>query len=158
MDVKGAGYGFLYAIFGLGATVGAWSVGTILAGRPRRHTVRASLAGFAVALVVFGLLRDPIPAYPVVFLVGLTYFLTITSLSTMLQQHLEDEVRGRVMSLWIMGFGGTVPIGLLVAGALTAWISMSQLVVAGGLIALVLAIVARLNEDRTGPGTVQAAR
>jgi predicted MFS family arabinose efflux permease len=158
MNVKGASYGFLYALFGFGATVGAWSVGTILAKRPRAQTVRASLAGFAVALVGFGLLRDPLAAYPVVFVVGMTYFLTITSLSTMLQEHLDDEVRGRVMSLWIMGFGGTVPIGLLAAGALTACISVSQLVVGGGAIALILAAVCRLSEDRTGPDTVRADR
>ena len=47
---------------------------------------------------------------------GLAYFAVITSLSTVLQQRLDDGNRGRVMALWIMGFGGTVPIGNLIAG------------------------------------------
>ena len=42
----------------------------------------------------------------------------ITSLSTVLQQRLDDSNRGRVMALWIMGFGGTVPLGNLIAGPL----------------------------------------
>ncbi len=40
----------------------------------------------------------------------------ITSLSTVLQQDLDDAVRGKVMALWIMGFGGTVPFGGLAGG------------------------------------------
>ena len=47
---------------------------------------------------------------------GYAYFVVITSLSTVLQQHVDDAVRGRVMALWIMGFGGTVPVGVLIAG------------------------------------------
>ena len=49
-------------------------------------------------------------------LLGLVYFAVITSLSTVLQQDLDDAVRGKVMALWIMGFGGTVPFGGLAGG------------------------------------------
>jgi MFS family permease len=149
MDVKGAAYGFLYAVFGLGATLGAWLVGTVFADRPRGPTIRAGLACFSVSLIVFALLRSVPPSYPVVFIVGLTYFLTITSLSTTLQEHLEDAVRGRVMALWVMGFGGTVPIGLLVAGQLTHYLTVSQLVIGGGMVAMILAGVVDI-----GPGRV----
>ena len=48
-------------------------------------------------------------AYPVALLLGYAYFVAITALSTLIQSHLVDEERGRVMALWIMGFGGTVP-------------------------------------------------
>ena len=37
----------------------------------------------------------------------------------MLQQDLDDRVRGKVMALWIMGFGGTVPIGGLLGGLIS---------------------------------------
>jgi len=52
----------------------------------------------------------------VVGLLGYAYFVVITSLSIVLQAHLEDAQRGRVTALWIMGFGGVVPLGVLVAG------------------------------------------
>jgi predicted MFS family arabinose efflux permease len=148
MNVKGAAYGFLYAVFGLGATIGAWLVGTVFADRPRGPTIRAGLACFSVSLIVFALLRSAAPSYPAIFVVGLTYFLVITSLSTTLQEHLEDDVRGRVMALWVMGFGGTVPIGLLAAGQLTHYISIGQLVVGGGVIAMALAAVVDLRPGR----------
>ena len=77
-------------------------------------------------------------AYPIVFVVGLFYFTTVTSLSTRLQENLDDAVRGRVMALYMMGFGGTVPVGLLVGGQIADATSVTDVVVAGGVIALLL--------------------
>jgi MFS family permease len=109
-------YGLLYATFGLGAVLGAVSIGTFLANQSKARIMRTGLAVFAVALAAFALLRTPIPAYPLVLVIGFAYFATVTSLNTVLQVHLDDRVRGRVMSLWLMAFGGTVPLGLLLAG------------------------------------------
>ena len=96
--------------------MGALSIGTVLAGRSLERVVRVGLVVFAGFLAVFSLAPQPAPAYPAILLVGLAYFAVITSLSTVLQQRLDDSNRGRVMALWIMGFGGTVPIGNLIAG------------------------------------------
>lgn len=145
IDPNSAAYGWLYACFGLGAALGAVSVGTVLVGQPKPRVVRVGLVAFAGLLLVFGLLRSAVPAYPVALLVGFSYFATVTSLSTHLQQHLDDAVRGRVMALWIMGFGGTVPIGLLVGGAIAAKTSITTVVVAGAVIAAALAGATRLQ-------------
>jgi predicted MFS family arabinose efflux permease len=81
----------------------------------------------------------------------LAYFAVITSLSTVLQQRLDDGNRGRVMALWIMGFGGTVPIGNLIAGPLIEATSVTTVVLAGSVIALGLAVYADLDPT---PATV----
>ncbi len=138
IDPAGAVYGGLYALFGLGAALGAISVGTVFAAVPRTLLIRFGLVGFAAALAVFGLLSGVWIAYPVVLVVGYAYFVTITSLSTALQAHIADEVRGRVMALWIMGFGGTVPLGLLVGGALASATSVRAVVVGGAVVALAI--------------------
>ncbi|HEX3900318.1 MAG TPA: MFS transporter, partial [Mycobacteriales bacterium] len=143
LDVNGLEYGLMYASFGLGAAIGAIAVGSFLSHRPREPIIAVSLALFGVALVGFGLLRDVAPAYPVAFVVGLFYFTTVTSLSTRLQEQLDDTVRGRVMALYMMGFGGTVPLGLLVGGQIADASSVTAVVVAGGAIALLLAVVVR---------------
>jgi predicted MFS family arabinose efflux permease len=115
------------------------SVGTVLARRSKVALLRPSFAAFAVVLAIFGLLRNDLAAFPVVAVLGYVYFVAITSLSTVLQQYLHDEVRGRVMALWIMGFGGTVPLGVLLAGPFTRRYSTEVLLV-GALWALVLAV------------------
>jgi predicted MFS family arabinose efflux permease len=145
--VQGAGYGILFACFGLGAALGAIAVGTVLVGRSKGAAVRAGLALFGLSLGVFALLRDPLPAYPVVFLVGLFYFGTVTSLSTVLQSHLDESVRGRVMALWIMGFGGTVPFGLLAGGFVADRSSVTTVVLIGAAVALLLAVVTDVRGD-----------
>ncbi len=145
IEAKSEQYGILYACFGVGALLGALSIGTVLSSRRLEAVVRGGLVAFAVFLAVFAVLRDPLPAYGVVLLVGLAYFAVITSLSTVLQERLDDANRGRVMALWIMGFGGTVPVGNLIAGPLIEVTSITAVVLAGAAIAVGLAWYADLT-------------
>jgi len=145
INPAGALYGGLYALFGLGAALGAISVGTVFVSVPRTLLIRCGLLGFGAALVVFGLVGEIWIAYPVVLAVGFAYFVTVTSLSTALQAHIADEVRGRVMALWIMGFGGTVPIGLLVGGSLATATSVRAVVLGGAVVALAIGVYAWLH-------------
>jgi MFS family permease len=142
IDERSVQYGVLYAVFGLGAALGAVTVGTVLAPVEKIRLLRPGFVAFAALLAVFGLLRTDAPAYPVALVLGYAYFVVITSLSTVLQAHLRDEVRGRVMALWIMGFGGTVPLGVLVGGWVGEhWVSIGTVIVAGAVWSLFLALV-----------------
>ena len=131
METKSFAYGLLYACFGLGAVTGAVSIGTFLSHVPRRTVILRGLFAFAVVLAAFGLVRDPAPAYPIVACLGFAYFATVTALNTILQVHLDDAVRGRVMSLWLMAFGGTVPLGLMIAGPIAEALSITFVVLYG---------------------------
>lgn len=146
MDVTGSAYGFMFACFGTGAALGAVSVGTVLVPYSKAKVVAVSLPLFAASLATLALLRHPAPSYPVVFLVGLFYFSMLTSLSTVLQSHLDNQVRGRVMSLWIMGFGGTVPIGLLVFGWVADQVNVTTVLLIGAAVALLLGPVIRVRD------------
>jgi len=66
-------------------------------------------------------------------------------LSTVLQQHLDDAVRGRIMALWIMAFGGTVPIGVVLAGFVVDPIGITTVLLFGAAVALGLAAYANLE-------------
>ncbi|MGK2947346.1 MAG: MFS transporter [Acidimicrobiales bacterium] len=147
IDPRSTEYGWLYACFGIGALMGALSIGTVLSERSKERVVRVGLVAFAVFLAVFSLLRAPGPAYPMILLVGLAYFAVITSLSTVLQERLDDSNRGRVMALWIMGFGGTVPIGNLIAGPFIETTSITAVMLGGSVVALGLAAYADLRAD-----------
>jgi MFS family permease len=151
MNVTGTAYGILFACFGSGAALGAIAVGTVFVEYSKARIVRIGLPLFAVALVALAALRTPAPAFPVIFLVGFFYFVTITSLSTVLQQHLDSRVRGRVMSLWIMGFGGTVPIGLLFGGWIADHTSVSTVLVGGAIVAVILTLAIDLRRGANEP-------
>ncbi|MCP3938962.1 MAG: MFS transporter [Actinomycetia bacterium] len=145
VDPESQTYGVLYATFGLGALAGAASVGTVLAHVPRPVTVRVALGCFAVALAVLSVLRSPTAAYPTFFAVGLFYFTMPVALSTFLQEHLADEVRGRVMALWTLSFGGVVSISNSIMGYVVEQTSVSAVVFFGSCVAAVLAVVVRLE-------------
>ena len=136
---KNAVYGYLYATFGLGAAMGAVTVGTYLAHHSKALIARRSLVAFAVLLTAFALVRQAGLAFPVAFVLGFVYFMTITSLSISLQAHLDDAIRGRIMALWIMAFGGVVPLGVLAGGVAVDFITITQLLLIGAAVALLLA-------------------
>jgi MFS family permease len=136
---KSEAYGLLYAAFGLGAAFGAVSVGTVFAHVAKVRLLRPGFIAFAILLAVFSLLRAPAPAYPVALLLGYAYFVVITSMSTVLQAYVDDSIRGRVMALWIMGFGGTVPVGVLLGGWLASHVSITAVFLGGAVWAVVLA-------------------
>ena len=139
LDAASIRYGLLYAAFGLGACLGALSIGTVFAAASKMRLVRLGLVGFAVATAVFGVLRVPAPAYPVVFVLGFVYFATTTSMLTVLQTLLSDEVRGRVMALWFMAFGGGVSIAGLVFGPLLDATNGTVVLGIGAVVAALLA-------------------
>ena len=145
MDPKSTAYGVLYACFGLGAALGAITVGTVFAHRSKAKLLLPGFVAFAIVLSVFALLHAAAAAYPVSAVLGYVYFVVITSLSTVLQQDLEESTRGRVMALWIMGFGGTVPLGVLVAGWVENLTSITAVLLAGSVWALVLAAWSRAS-------------
>ena len=138
IDPSGPTYKWLYATWGLGAMLGALSAATVLARFDKRRLIRPALIGFAVSLAVFGALRSPAPAFPVGFLLGWFYFLLTTSLLTVLQQHITDAERPKVMALWFMSFGGTVPLGNLAFGPVMDHIGPHWVLAAGAVFALLL--------------------
>ncbi len=145
MDPKSTAYGVLYACFGLGAALGAITVGTVFAHRSKAKLLLPGFVAFAIVLAVFAVLHAAAAAYPVSAVLGYVYFVVITSLSTVLQEDLEESTRGRVMALWIMGFGGTVPLGVLVAGWVENLTSITAVLLAGSVWALVLAAWSRAS-------------
>lgn len=151
LDEDSVAYGFFYACFGFGAVVGSIANGTVLSSVSKPRIVRLGLLTYAAVVTLFALLRDPIPAYPVVIVVGATYFGMITALNTTFQGRLADHERGRAMALWMMGFGGTVSLANVVLGPVVEAVGMTPVMVAGGGVALLLAWYADLDEQ---PATV----
>lgn len=150
-----ASYGLLYACFGMGALAGAISIGTVFAHTSKPTIVRVCLVAYSISLTVFALLRVSMPAYFVVAVVGAFYFAFITSLNTSMQTRLDNAVRGRVMALWMMGFGGTVGVGNLIVGPVVSSVGITNVLLFGSGVALALAWYADVR-PQVGRATVQS--
>lgn len=144
-------YKWLYVVWGLGAFLGALAVGTWLARFDRRRLMSVGFVGFAISLGVFALMRSPGPAFPVAAGLGFVYFMTATCLITVVQENLHHGERAAVMPLWFMAFGGTVPIGNMIAGPIVDAVGARPVLLFGAAFALFLARWAdlrRLPADR----------
>jgi MFS family permease len=108
-------FGIIVAATGVGAIVGALTVGYAKS--------EASLTRGATALGLYGVCLAGFAMSPSLAVaigwqvaVGFFYFATMTTLQTLVQQVVLDEMRGRVMSLFGIAWGGLVWIGTLFLG------------------------------------------
>jgi MFS family permease len=73
--------------------------------------------------------------------VGIGFILQFAAGNTFLQTIVEDEKRGRVMSIYTMAFFGITPFGNLVAGGLANYIGAANTVVIGGIICVLASAI-----------------
>jgi len=139
LDPTGSTYKWLYVVWGTGALLGALAVGSWLSTIDKRRLIPIGFAGFGVCLTAFALVRSAGPAFPIGFLVGFGYFMTATCMITVVQQNLTDAERGAVIPLWFMSFGGTIPIGNLIAGPLIDKVGARPVLLVGAGFAMFLA-------------------
>ena len=94
-------------------------------------TFASFAAGTALALVSW-VGRVPI-ALPLLVIVGFGILVTSVSVNMILQTIVDDDKRGRVMSLYTAAFLGVSPFGAVAAGTLADHIGVAVTLTAGGL-------------------------
>jgi predicted MFS family arabinose efflux permease len=146
VDAQSTEYGWFYALFGVGALVGALGSSTIFLQLPREFMLRLTFVGFAIALAWLAVLEDIDTAYVAIAVLGFFYFILPVTLSTWWQEHVDESVRGRVAALWVLSFGGSVPIANIIAGPIVEGTSLRAVMLFGAASAVGLAIFARLPE------------
>ncbi|HEX6655417.1 MAG TPA: MFS transporter, partial [Candidatus Limnocylindria bacterium] len=116
LQLGAEGYGALYATMGAGSLMG--SLGLAFAAR---RPMLALMLGGATAFIAFelllGLTREPALAYPLILVIGLSSMVMVNTINVMVQNSVSNELRGRVMSLYVTVFAGSAPIGGFLAGA-----------------------------------------
>jgi MFS family permease len=132
----------------LGVLIGAGGFGAVagmlyLASRPsvrgllRLLPISAALAGLSLASFSFA--HALWLALPLVFLTGMGIMLTAAATNTVLQTIVEDRLRARVASLYIMSFLGASPLGALLAGTVSQFLAPPLTLALGGLCAALAA-------------------
>jgi MFS family permease len=133
--------GFLFGAVGVGALVGA----IYLAARKSvlglgRWIAIASII-FSLGLILFSFSQNLIFSLILMLFTGFGMMVQMASTNTLLQTLVDDDKRGRVMSLYVMAFMGTAPLGSLIAGTLASKFGASLTILSGGIICLISAII-----------------
>jgi MFS family permease len=133
------------------AGAGAFSAALLLAylGDFQRKgwSVLGGAFSFGVCLIGFALTTNIKISLAFLFGVGFSIVTSVAVANTLLQKLVTDQMRGRVMSMFILSFLGAMPIGNLIAGVASHRFGAPVTLVAGGLaIILYVTIVAITNE------------
>ncbi len=133
-------FGFLMGASGLGALSGA----IILMNRKSvlglGKLITYSVFIFGIGLVAFALSHVLILSVIFMFMTGIGMMIQLAGSNTMLQTIVDDDKRGRVMSLYAMSFRGIAPFGSLLAGAAAGLIGASLTLAIGGIFCVIGAI------------------
>ena len=129
----------------LGYLIGAGGFGAVsgmvhLAVRPTVRGLLSQLpiaAGAAgIALIAFSFSSSLWVALPMLFFTGMGAMITAASTNTVLQTIVEDRMRARVVSIYMMSFLGVAPLGALSAGMLAERIGPPATLALGGAFAV----------------------
>jgi MFS family permease len=134
-DVLGGGpytYGLLGAASGVGALVGALLLAARHSVLGLGRWIALTPALFGAALIGFSFARTLWLAMPLLAVAGFAMMVQMAASNTVLQTIVDEDKRGRVMSLYTMAFLGTTPLGSLLGGWLGAWIGAPNTVRLGG--------------------------
>jgi MFS family permease len=153
---------FARDIFHLGASGLAWMMGMAGAGafsaalllaylgdfKRKGWSVLGGAFAFGLCLVGFGQSEDLLVSFAFLFAVGFAIVTSVAVTNTLLQKLVTDEMRGRVMSMFILTFIGTMPIGNLLAGAASQRFGARATVTAGGVAIVAYVIVVTIRNRR----------
>jgi MFS family permease len=153
---------FARDIFHLGASGLAWMMGTAGAGaffgalllaylgdfKRKGWSVLGGAFAFGVCLIAFGLSTHLVLSLIFLFAVGFAIVTSVAVANTLLQQLVTDEMRGRVMSMFILSFIGTMPIGNLLGGVVSHRYGAPMTLAAGGLTIVVYVTIVAIRNRR----------
>jgi len=131
MDARG--YGWLLALNGLGACTAALFVAARGARIVRVRSLYIGSSIYAVFIVLFGFMHQPIGAAFLLFFAGFGIILFFSIGNSIIQTQSPDHLRGRLMGIWALVFGGSLPIGSFWMGVIAQKVGSGHALQAGGI-------------------------
>ena len=132
------GYSALLSFSGAGAVVGATVVAWLGRFRHMGMTTLLVQAGLGAAIILLAFSRTLYLSYALLFVCGLSWMIVISCLMSLVQLIAPNEMRGRVMSIYLVAFRGGMPLGSLVSGYVASITSAPTVMAING-IALIAA-------------------
>ena len=133
--------GFLMAASGIGALGGAVYLSTRKSVIGLGKIIAFSPALMGSGLIGFSLSRVLWVSLLMMALVGLGFILQFASSNTFIQTIVEDDKRGRTMSIYTMAFFGMLPLGNLFAGKLASHIGAPNTLTIAGAFCIVGSLI-----------------
>ena len=126
---------------GVGAVGGALVVAWLGTFRGMGRTLLLTLVAYGALVAAFALLPVTAFSYLLLCLGGGALLMAFSLTASLVQLAVPDELRGRVMSIYLMAFRGGMPLGSLVGGYVTTFAPVPAVIAANGLLLMLVAAV-----------------
>lgn len=140
--------GILMSSSGVGALIASLFLASRKDAKGLQNLIYYGGVIFAVSFVSLGFIHNQWGAIIAMFFLGLGMIMGLISSNTLLQQVVDNDKRGRIMSLYTIAFIGTVPWGNLFAGSVAQKIGVSNTFVLLGVLLFAAAILFRSKMRR----------
>jgi MFS family permease len=136
-----AEYGRMMAFQGAGAVLGALIVAWV--GRFKGMGAVALMAqiGLGGVIAAFALSSNPTLSYALLFVAGTAQLVVFSLANSLVQLIVPNEMRGRVMSIYMLAFRSGMPLGSLTAGALANRFSAPAVLAVDGALLMVFGAI-----------------
>jgi MFS family permease len=130
----------MVAISGAGAVVGALLVAGLGNINNKGRKALLTMVGFAATIIAFTLTSSIWFAYPILFLAGIFMMFVFAMIMSLVQLIVSDDMRGRVMSIYMVAFRGGMPLGSLITGLLAKQFPLPYILLIEGVLLLTIAV------------------
>lgn len=128
--------GFLMTASGCGALFGALWLATRKSVIGLGRIISTAALVFGAGLIAFSFSETLWLSLIIITIAGGAFMIQMASSNTILQTIVDDHMRGRVMSFFLMSFLGTVPFGSLLAGTMANRIGAPHTLLMGGILCI----------------------
>jgi MFS family permease len=134
-------FGFLTAASGSGALLGGIYLASRKSVRGLGKVISLATLVLGTGIICFGLSQHLVPSLLGMFAMGFGMVLMFASVNTILQTIVEDDKRGRIMSLFGIAIMGIAPFGNLFGGMLATHIGESKTAVISGALTIMAGVL-----------------
>ena len=143
-----SGNALLMGVSGAGAFIGALTLAYLGDFKYKGWSVLFGSFWFSVCVIAFSFSTNLTLSLIFLFGMGFAIVSCVAVVNTLLQKLVTDEMRGRVMSMFILSFIGTMPIGNFIAGAAASRFGAPYTLATGGIIIAIFTIIVTLKDRR----------
>lgn len=139
------GYGSLLSAIGAGSLTGAIFTSAMSRKNNKGTFILAGLVTSSLALILFTLNRNFAIAHVLLFIAGFALLIEVATLNTLVQLVSPDNMRGRIMAVYITMFVGMMPIGNALAGSIAHKTSAMFTIGLGAVVVLIIGLLMYLR-------------
>jgi MFS family permease len=143
-----SGLALLMGVSGGGAFCGAIVLAYLGDFRHKGWSVLCGSFAFSLCLIGFALSTGIWISMLFTFGMGFAIVFAVAVTNTLLQKLVTDEMRGRVMSMFILSFLGAMPIGNLIAGAASTHFGAPHTLATGGVLIAIFVMAVTVKNKR----------